>query len=106
MGWRLTVKRKNTTETHHRRKKTGKKRGGTGPNDATLTDAPAAPAASTADTTVPLAAPLHTSISTIHNKTYDPKTKRTIVIFKNGVQITADQDEHPQQYRCTFSSQT
>jgi protein tyrosine phosphatase len=71
-----------------------------------------APTSLTADPTVALPAPtdtivsLHTSISTIHNKTYDPKTKRIIVIFENGVQITADQDEHPQQYRCTFSSQT
>ena len=51
--------------------------------------------------------PLHTSTSIISSTTYDSKTKRTIVIFENGAQITADQDEqHPQQYRCTFLSQT
>ena len=101
MGWRLTVKRKNTTETHHRRKKTGKKRGGTGPNDA-----PAAPAASTVAPTGTIPEPRHTSVAVIKQTTYDPITKSTICIFDNGVQITADQDKHPQQYRCTISSQT
>jgi hypothetical protein len=73
---------------------------------AAPTASTAAPTASTAAPTVPLAAPLYTSKSSIESKTYNPTTKSTIVIFENGVQITADQDEHPQQYRCTFSSQT